>query len=82
MFPEVVVELVGGHLIVKHEVDGWWDVGKQGLLQGRRVRQCGVLGDLQQNNILTSLIFAHFKFQILKFKLTDRANFTDWTLVA
>ena len=40
---------------------------------GRRmeVRQCRVLGDLQQNNILTFLIFAHFKFQMLKFKLTD-----------
>ena len=58
------MKLVGGHLIVKHEVDGWRHVGKQRLLQGGRVRQCRVLGDLQQNNILTSLIFAHCKFQI------------------
>ena len=71
MFPEVVVKLVGGHLIVEHEVDGRRDVREQGLLEGRGVRQCGVLGDLQQNNILTFLIFAHFKFQMLKFKLTD-----------
>ena len=63
MFPEVVVKLVGGHLIVKHEVDGRRDVREQGLLQGRRVRQCRVLGDLQQNNIRTSFIFAHCKFQ-------------------
>ena len=63
MFPEVVVKLVGGHLIVKHEVDGRRHVREQGLLQGRRVRQCRILGDLQQNNIRTSLIFAHCKFQ-------------------
>ena len=47
MLPEVVVELVDGHLVVEHEVDGGRDVGEEGLLQGRRVRQRRVLGDLQ-----------------------------------
>ena len=61
MFPEVVVKLVGRHLVVKHEVDGGRHVGEQRLLQGRGVRQCRVLGDLQQNNIFASLILAHFK---------------------
>ena len=63
MLPEVVVKLVGRHLVVQHEVDGGRDVGEQRLLQGRGVRQCRVLGDLQHNNILTSLIFAHCKIQ-------------------
>ena len=46
MLPEVVVELVGGHLVVEHEVDGRGDVGEQRLPQGRRVSQGWVLGDL------------------------------------
>ena len=50
MLSEVVVELVGGHLVVEHEVDGGRDVREQRLLQGRRVRQGRVLGDLKKNS--------------------------------
>ena len=50
MLPEVVVQLVGGHLVVEHKVDGGRDVGEEGLLQGRRVRQRRVLGDLQRED--------------------------------
>ena len=54
MFPEVIVELVVRHLVVEHEVDGGRDVREEGLLQGRRVRQGRVLGDLKQYNALIS----------------------------
>ena len=62
MLPQVVVKLVGGHLVVEHEVDGWRDVREQRLLQGGGVRQGRVLGDLQQDDALISFIFTHFKF--------------------
>ena len=52
MFPEVIVELVVRHLVVEHKVDGWRDVREEGLLEGRRVRQGRVLGDLKQYNAL------------------------------
>ena len=54
MFPEVIVELVVRHLVVEHEVDGGRDVGEEGLLQGRGVRQGWVLGDLKKDNALIS----------------------------
>ena len=41
MLPEVVVQLVCGHLIVQHEVDG-----------GREVSQDQVLGVLQQDRFV------------------------------
>ena len=54
MLPEVVVELVVGHLVVEHEVDGGRDVGEKRLLQGRGVRQSRILGDLKEDNALIS----------------------------
>ena len=39
MLPEVHVQLVGGHLVVQHEVDGGGDVGEEGLPEGWRVCQ-------------------------------------------
>ena len=72
MFPQVVMQLVCRHLVVQHEVDGGRDVGEQRLLQGGRVRECGVLGDLQQHDIFTPLVFTHFEFQI------DRSSKLDW----
>ena len=39
---------------MEHEVDGGRDVGEEGLLQGRGVRQGWVLGDLKKDNALIS----------------------------
>ena len=47
MLPEVVVQLVCGHLVVEHEVDSRRDVGEQRLSQSRGICQGRVLGDLR-----------------------------------
>jgi hypothetical protein len=44
------MELVGGHFVVEHEVDGRGDVGEKGLPEGRGVSQVRCLGDLQNSH--------------------------------
>ena len=49
------MELVGGHFVVEHEVDGRGDVGEEGLPEGRGVSQVWCLGDLKNSHFKKAL---------------------------